>query len=137
MEPEDVVHVLRRLLPCLVRGGRVVDLTSVPPDGVVHAEGAVVGCLDESAFFPRALAAAAALDDLVDAGVLSADSEERVTVLIDYPTGADAVADVAERSYGRMPANVAARVAAIRAPVQIRETSLVRGLTLLGAPARR
>lgn len=136
MEPEDVVHVLRRLLRSLVPGGRVVDLTSVPPDGVVQADGAVVGALDESAFFPRALASAAALDDLVAAGVLAEDGEERLPVLIDYPSGADAVADVAERSYGRMPAELAARVAQIAGPVQIVESSRVRSFTLV-EPAQK
>lgn len=133
MEPEDVVHVLRRLLRCLVPGGRVVDLSSVPPDGIVHTGGETLGRLDESAFFPRALASAAALDDLVALGMLSADGEERLAFVVDYPAGADAVADVEKRSYGRMPPELAARVSTIAGPVRITEHALVRSFTLLGA----
>lgn len=132
MEPEDVVYVLRRLLRSLVPGGVVVDLAAVPPDGVVEADDGVVGQLDESAFFPRAAASAFGLDDLVRLGVLAAGAELRFPVLIDYPSGADAVADVAERSYGRMPDELAAHVAGIPGAVRIREYSLVRSFTLVG-----
>jgi hypothetical protein len=137
MEPEDVVHVLRRLLEALPAGGAVVDLASVPPDGLVEAGGRVVGRLDESAFFARARVAAAGLDDLVAKGVLARQADERFPVFIDYPTGADAVADVAQRSYGRMPDVVAARLTAITEPVRIREHSLVRSFTLRPAPAQK
>jgi hypothetical protein len=137
MEPEDVVHVLRRLLEALAPGGAVVDLASVPPDGLVEAGGRVVGRLDESAFFARARVAAAGLDDLVAEGLLTPRANERLPVLIDYPTGADAVADVAERSYGRMPDVVAGRLATITETVRIREHSLVRSFTLRAAPAQK
>lgn len=130
MEPEDVVYVLRRLLRSLAPRGSVVDLAAVPPDGLVEADGEVIGRLDESAFFPRAAASAGALDALVRERVLAPVTEERLSVLIDYPTGADAVADVAERRYGRMPDDVVARVEAIATPVRIREVSLVRSFTL-------
>lgn len=129
MEPEDVVHVLRRLLTALVPGGRIVDLTSVRPSGAVEAGDVVLGEIDESAFFPRAEASAAALDALAAEGLLTLDSEERFPVLIRYPAGSDAVADVAERTYGRMPDELVAIVAAISGPVSIRETSSVRGFT--------
>jgi hypothetical protein len=130
MEPEDVVDVLRHLLEALVPGGSVVDLTSVPPDGVVEVDGEIIGSLDESAFFPRATANAAALDDLVAQGVLALRTEERFPVVIDYWNGADAIADVAERSYGRMPEEVAARLSLVAGPVSIREFCFVRSFVL-------
>jgi hypothetical protein len=126
MEPEDVVDVLRNLLKALVPGGVVVDLLAVPPNARVEAGDAVLGELDESAFFPRALAAAAGLDALVDDGLLVRGSEERFTILVRYPTGQDAVDDVSQRTYTRMPGELAQRVEAIRGAVAIRETSLVR-----------
>lgn len=126
MEPEGVVHVLRRLLRSLVAGGSVVDLASVPPNGAVEANGVVLGELDESAFFPRASACAAALDELTADGTLAFVSEERFPVRIGYPSGADAVADVAARSYGRMPDELAARVSTVRGPVAIVESGVVR-----------
>jgi hypothetical protein len=126
MEPEGVVDVLRNLLKALVPGGVVVDLLAVPPNARVEAGDAVLGELDESAFFPRALAAAAGLDALVDDGLLVRGSEERFTILVRYPTGQDAVDDVSQRTYTRMPGELAQRVEAIRGAVAIRETSLVR-----------
>jgi hypothetical protein len=131
MEPEGVVNVLRRLVRTLVPGGRVVDLASVPPDGTVEASGVVLGTLDESAFFPRAAACAAALDELVAEGLLALESEERFPVRIRYPSGPEAVEDVAERTYGRMPDEVAAVVGAITGPVEIRETGSVRSFRRL------
>jgi hypothetical protein len=131
MEPEGVVDVLRHLLHALVPGGAVVDLIALPPSGTVETEDEVLGRIDEDAFFARALVAVSGLDALVAAGLLAFESEERFPVLLRYPTGQDAVDDVAERTYGRMPGPLAERVAAIDGPVLIRETSAVRRFTKL------
>jgi hypothetical protein len=134
MEPEGVVDVLRNLLKVLVPGGMVVDLLAVPPNARVEVEGEVLGELDESAFFPRALASATGLDALVEEGLLAPQGEEqRFTVLVRYPSGKDAVEDVAERTFTRMPAALARRVEAIAGPVAIRESSLVRSFRLVRA----
>ena len=126
MEPEGVVDVLRKLLQALVPDGVVVDLTAVPPNAQVEVDGAVLGELDGRAFFPRAQEATAGLDALAREGLLLLEGEERFTVLVRYPTGRDAVEDVAQRTYTRMPACLARRVEAIAGPVAIREHSLVR-----------
>lgn len=83
------VNVLRRLLMALVPGGVVVDLTMSPPDELVESGGEVLGRLDGSLFFPRALAACAGLDTLAGERVLSFVREEPVSVIVRYPTGAD------------------------------------------------
>ncbi len=126
MEPEGVVDVLRRLLRSLVTGGFVVDLLSVPPPERVEVDGEVVGELDNSAFFPRALAAAAGLDALAREGVLVHEHEERFPIFVRYPTGAELVEDVAQREYTRMPAVLGCRVRAIAGPCEIRDNCLVR-----------
>lgn len=126
MEPEGVVDVLRKLLRSLVPGGLVVDLLSVPPPERVEADGEVVGELDGSAFFPRALAAAAGLDALAAEGLLVHEHEERFPIFVRYPSGADLVEDVAEREYTRMPAALARRVRAIAGPCELRDNCLVR-----------
>ena len=126
MEPEGVVHVLRRLLQSLVPGGVVVDLLSVPPPETVEVDGEVVGEIDQTLFFPRALAAAAGLDALTNERLLVQEHDERFSIFVRYPTGADAVEDVAQRTYTRMPAELARRVAEIAGPVAIRENCLVR-----------
>ncbi|MGH3065809.1 MAG: hypothetical protein ACRDOF_05840, partial [Gaiellaceae bacterium] len=89
MEPEGVVNVLRRLLVALVPGGAVVDLTMSPPDELVESGGEVLGHLDGSRFFPRALAACAGLDELAADGLLELVREEPVSVTVRYPAGLD------------------------------------------------
>jgi hypothetical protein len=126
MEPEGVVDALRKLLRSLVAGGLVVDLLSVPPPERVEVEGEVVGELDNSAFFPRALAAAAGLDALAAEGVLVHEHEERFPIFVRYPTGAELVEDVAQREYTRMPAALGRRVRAIAGPCEIRDNCLLR-----------
>lgn len=126
MEPEGVVNVLRRLMTALVPGGLVVDLLSVPPPERVEVGGELLGELDGSAFFPRALAAAGGLDALAAGGVLVHEHEERFPIFVRYPTGADLVEDVAQREYTRMPAALGRRVRAIAGPCEIRDNCLVR-----------
>jgi hypothetical protein len=126
MEPEGVVDVLRRLLRSLVPGGLVVDLLSVPPPERVEVNGELIGELDGSAFFPRALAASAGLDALAAEDVLVHEHEERFPIFVRYPTGADLAEDVARREYTRLPAALGRRVRAIAGPCEIRDNCLVR-----------
>ena len=132
MEPEGVVDVLRKLLQALVPGGVVVDLLSVPPPERIEVDGDVLGELDGSRFFPRALAAAAGLDMLAEEGLLVAEGEERFPVFIRYPTGPDVIEDVAQREYTRMPSALAGRLQAIQQPCAIRDNCLVRRFRKLG-----
>src|SRR3990172_2060268 len=113
MEPEGVVDVLRELMEVLVPGGVVVDLLSVPPPERVEAGGEILGELDGSRVFPRALEAAAG-------------GGECFPVFIRYPTGRDLVADVAQREFTRMPDELRARVLGVGGPCEIRDNCLVR-----------
>jgi len=126
MEPEGVVDVLRRLLSALVPGGDVVDLTMAPPDEVVESGGEVLGHLDGSLFFPRALAAGAGLDVLADEGLLALVREEPVTVIVRYPTGSDLIEDIASRTYTLMPAGLAARLATVETECLLHSYCIVR-----------
>ena len=126
MEPRGVVDVLRKLLQAHVPGGVVVDLTAVPLNAQVEVNSSVLGELDGSAFFPRAEKATAGLDAFAREGLLLLEGEERLSILVGYPSGRDAIDDVAERTYTRMPAELARRVETIAEPVAIREFSLVR-----------
>ena len=126
MEPEGVVDVLRRLLAALVSGGTVVDLTMAPPDEVVEVNGEIVGRLDGSLFFPRALAAGAGLDALAAEGLLALVREEPVTVIVRYPVGADLVEDMVDRSYTTMPIELAERLATVETECLLYSNCLVR-----------
>jgi hypothetical protein len=126
MEPEGVVDVLRRLLAALVPGGVVVDLTMSPPDETVESGGEILGQLDGSAFFPRALAAGAGLDGLATEGLLRLEREEPVTVIVRYPTGNDALEDFGERTYTRIPAALARRLETVSTECLLYSNCLVR-----------
>jgi hypothetical protein len=127
MEPEGVVHVLRELLGGLAPGGVVVDLLAVPPNEQIEAGGEILGQLDSSAFFPRARQAAAGLDALVDDGLLvRTGGEHRFTVVTRYPTGRDAIDDIAGMSHTELPYALERRLATTAGPVALREHSLVR-----------
>ncbi len=126
MEPEGVVDVLRRLLQALVPGGVVVDLTMSPPDEIVESDGEILGHLDGSAFFPRALAAGAGLDALATEGLLRLEGEEPVTVMVRYPTGVDVLEDVAGRTYTHMPSALATRLETVSTECLLYSNCLVR-----------
>jgi hypothetical protein len=136
MEPEGVVHVLRTLLGSLVPGGIVVDLLAVPPPERVEIDGEVIGELDESAFFARAIPAAAGLDELAAEGMLAQEYEERFPVFVRYPNGAELVEDVAQEEYTHMPAALGRRVERITTPCEIRVSCLVRRFRKRGGGAQ-
>jgi len=131
MEPEGVVDVLRRLLAALVTGGTVVDLTMAPPDEVVEVEGEIVGHLDGSLFFPRALAAGAGLDELAAEGLLELVREDPVTVIVRYPTGNDLVEDIADRTYTCMPIELAELLETVTTECLLYSDCVVRTFTKL------
>ena len=133
MEPEGVVHVLRRLLAALVPGGVVVDLTMSPPDEVVESGGDVLGRLDGSLFFPRALAACGGLDALAAERLLELVREEPVSVMVRYPSGADVLEDVARREYTRMPEALAQQLAHISGECLLTSNCMVRSFRLTGS----
>jgi hypothetical protein len=131
MEPEGVVDVLRQLLQALVPGGVVVDLTMAPPDETVESDGEILGHLDGSAFFPRALAAGAGLDALADEGGLVLEREEPVSVIVRYPTGNDALEDFVARTYTRIPAALAHRLETVSTECLLYSNCLVRAFRKL------
>ena len=131
MEPEGVVHVLRRLLAALIPGGKVVDLTMAPPDEALEADGELLGHLDGSLFFPRALAASGGLDELVEEGLLELVREEPVIVIVRYPTGTDVLEDIAGRAYTRMPEALAGRLGTVTTECLLYSNCLVRTFTKL------
>jgi hypothetical protein len=136
MEPEGVVHVLRQLLNSLVPGGLVVDLLAVPPPERVEVDGDVIGELDETAFYARAIPAAAGLDELAAEGMLAHEYEERFPVFVRYSNGGELVEDVALQEYTRMPEALGRRVEKITTPCEIRVSCLVRRFRLHGPGVR-
>jgi hypothetical protein len=132
MEPEGVVDVLRRLLAALIPGGAVVDLTMAPPAETLESDGVILGQLDSSAFFPRALAAGAGLDALAGESYLRLEREEPVVVTVRYPTGNDVLEDVASRTYTRMPVELARRLDEVVTECLLHSNCVVRTFRMRG-----
>src|ERR671936_2950640 len=97
MEPEDVVHVLRRFREALVPEGLMLDLQVIRPHPVVEVDGAEVCSIDGSPLFASADPAAAAVDEMVRARVLVEEAVDDHDVRKHYATGALVVEDFATK----------------------------------------
>ncbi|SRR6266516_1780913 len=97
MEPEDVVHVLRRFREAVVPDGLMVDLQVIRPDPVVEVDGVAVCEIDGGPLFATADPAAAAVDAMVSAGLLVEEAVDDHDVRKHYATGAELVAEFAPK----------------------------------------
>lgn len=125
------MRVLRHARRLTKPGGHFVDLTTVPPAAVVELRGEPIGSLDQVSFLARAAQTEAAVDLLIDEGVLLDEASLRHSVLKHFGSGRELVADVAARSVTRLPAELRATVEQIAAPLVERSFCLVRRLRVL------
>src|SRR5712691_50165 len=93
MEPEDVVHVLRRFREALVPDGIVLDLQVIRPNPLVESDGRLLCEVDGSPLFVGADAAHAAVDLLVAERLLVEEAVDDHDVLKHYESGAALVED--------------------------------------------
>jgi hypothetical protein len=125
MEAEDVVHVLRRFRESLVPGGLMLDLQVIRPDPVVELDGRPLCIIDGSPVFAGADAATAAVDDMVDAGLLVDEAVDDHDVLKHYATGALLVDDFAGKKRN-IPVDAIPNLERIDRPVVVRERCRTR-----------
>jgi hypothetical protein len=127
MEPEDVVHVLRRFRDALAPDGLILDLQVIRPDPVVEVEGEDVCEIDGGPLFATADPAAAAVDGLVEAGLLVEEAVDDHDVRKHYANGAELVEDF-EGSRRDLPAEWIPRLLEIGGPCAVRERCRTRRL---------
>jgi len=127
MEPEDVVHVLRRFRDALVPKGLVLDLQVIRPHPVVEIDGAAVCEVDGSALFATADPAAAAVDALVSGGLLVEEAVDDHDAVKHYDSGAELVADFAD-SKRNLPEEWIPRLTLIDRACAVREHCRLRRL---------
>ena len=127
MECEDVVHVLRRFREALVPQGLMLDLQVVRPHPVVEMGGDVVCEIDGSPLFRTADGAAAQVDAMIEAGLLSEEAADDHDVLKHYSSGAELVDDFAS-SPRKLPPEQILRLAATEAECTVRECCRTRRL---------
>jgi hypothetical protein len=131
MEPEDVVHVLRRFRDALAPDGLILDLQVIRPDPVVEVEGEDVCEIDGGPLFATADPAAAAVDGLVEAGLLVEEAVDDHDVRKHYANGAELVEDF-EGSRRDLPAEWIPRLVEISGPCAVRERCRTRRLRVAG-----
>src|SRR5712691_2061700 len=112
MEPEDVVHVLRRFRAALVPDGIVLDLQVIRPNPGVEVDGRVLCEIEGSPLFAGADAARAAVDLLVAERLLVEEAVDDHDVLNHYESGAALVEDFAPKKR-KLPAEAVPLLQAI------------------------
>jgi hypothetical protein len=127
MEPEDVVHVLRRFREALTPGGLILDLQVIRPSPVVEVDGEDVCEIDGSALFATAEPAAGQIDAMVAAGLLLEEARDDHDVRKHYASGSELVDDF-EESRRNLPANWIPRLRRLEAPCAVRERCRLRRL---------
>jgi hypothetical protein len=131
VEPEDVVHVLRRFRDALGPRGLVLDLQVIRPNPVVEVDGADVCEIDGSPLFATADPAAAAIDAQVEAGLLVEEGRDDHDVRKHYASGAELVSDF-EDSRRDLPADWIPRLLRVETPCAVRERCRTRRLRKVG-----
>jgi len=127
VEPEDVVHVLRRLREALVPEGVVLDLQVIRPHPVVEVDRTVLCEIDGSSLFVGADAARAAVDLLIAERLLEEEAVDDHDVRKHYVNGA-ALVDDFDTGDRKIPAQAIPRLQAIGRKCAVRERCRVRRL---------
>ena len=136
MEPEDVVHVLRRLREALVPEGVVLDLQVIRPHPLVEVDGTVLCEIDGSSLFVGADAARAAVDLLIAERLLEEEAVDDHDVRKHYVNGAALVAAF-ETSERTIPAEAIPGLQAVERECVMRERCRVRRLRRIDAAPHR
>lgn len=127
MEPEDVVHVLRRLREALVPEGIVLDLQVIRPHPLVEVNDTFLCEIDGSSLFVGADAARAAVDLLIAERLLEEEAADDHDVRKHYVNGAALVSDF-ETSERKIPAEAIPRLRRLERECVVRERCRVRRL---------
>jgi hypothetical protein len=127
VEPEDVVHVLRRLREALAPEGIVLDLQVIRPQPLVEVDGRIVCEIDGSSLFVGADAARAAVDLLVAERLLEEEAVDDHDVRKHYANGA-ALVDDFETSERAIPVDAIPGLQAMDEECVVRERCRVRRL---------
>jgi hypothetical protein len=127
MEPEDVVHVLRRFRDALVPGGLMLDLQVIRPQPVVEVDGADACEIDGSALLATAESAAGEIDAMVASGLFVEEARDDHDVRKHYDSGAELVEDF-EDSPRDLPAEWIPRLRELEQACAVRERCQTRRL---------
>jgi ferredoxin len=127
VEPEDVVHVLGKMVEAVETGGVVLDLAVIRPKPRVECDGCVVCEFLAVELMRKADAAAAAVNALVAEGRLVEEAVHDHDVLQYFDDGPDLLAELVapERS---LPAEALPILRALHRPCRRRDRCRLRRL---------
>ena len=108
-------------------GGLILDLQVIRPNPVVEVDGADVCGIDASPLFATADPAAAAIDAMVEAGMLVEEARDDHDVRKHYASGVELVNDF-EDSRRDLPAEWIPRLLKVETPCAVRERCCTRSL---------
>ena len=128
------MHVLRRLREALVPAGLVLDLQVIHPDPRIEMDGRLLSEIDGSRLFAKADAATAAVDLLIDEGLLEEEGFDDHDVVQHYETGTALIEDFAPKELRNLPADVVPLLKTIDRECVVRERCRLRRLRRI-APA--
>jgi hypothetical protein len=121
------VHVLSKMIAAVKPGGHVLDLQVIRPDPVVEIDERAVCEIDGEPLFVSADAATAAVDALVQGGLLVEEAVDDHDVREHYTDGNDLVAAYATKRR-RLPPDELPALGALRRPCAVRERCRLRRL---------
>ena len=127
MEPEDVVHVLRKMVEAVKPGGLVLDLQVIRPDPTVETGERFVCEIDGEPLFRRADAASAAIDALTQSNELGEQAVDDHDVRNHYANGTELVDDFVGKQR-RLPEQALPQLRALTQPCVVRERCRLRRL---------
>jgi hypothetical protein len=127
VEPEDVVHVLSKMVEAVKPGGVVLDLQVIRPKPRIESDARVVCELVAKDLLRKADAAASAVDALVAEGRLVEARVDDHDVLQHFRDGAELLSELSdpERS---LPADALPLVKTLRRPCVRRDRCRLRRL---------
>jgi hypothetical protein len=107
--------------------GMVLDLQVIRPNPTVEVDGLIICEIDGEPLFQKADAAAAAIDELVDAGRLLEQATDDHDVRMHYANGTELIDDYADRKR-RLPDDALPGLRALIEPCTVRERCRLRQL---------
>ena len=121
------MHVLRRFRDVLTPGGLILDLQVIRPNPVVEVDGEDVCEIDGGPLFATADPATAAVDRMIQDGLLVEEAVDDHDVRKHYASGAELVDDF-EDSRRDLPAEWVPRLVEHGGPCAVRERCRIRRL---------
>jgi len=134
VEPEDVVHVLRRCREALRPDGIILDLQVIRPNPRVEVDDHLVCEADGEPLFEYADAARAAVDLFIAERLLVEEAVDDHDVRQHYATGAELVEDWTPKKR-KLPEEAIPALRAIRRECVVRERCRLRRLRRIDASA--